>query len=274
MQSAWLLALLIVVLPLALKAQSSQSFKVFHESNNRGPVLYASNGELYPVSISLDLVLFNMTFSEAGKRIFVIPAKTEKFKIGELQVCDNRAAYSFKFTYKSTLGDVTLLSYDKSFKYDLPYQKGKSYNLFQGYKGAFSHQNENALDFTMPEGSDVLAAREGVVVQVVKSNTESCPREECSKYNNYLTIMHADGTFAKYMHIKYDGTALKVGDVVKRGDVIAYSGNVGWSSGPHLHFVCFTGAFDKVNTFETEFRVDKGDSAIPLSPGNGYLRDY
>ena len=44
--------------------------------------------------------------------------------------------------------------------------------------------------------------------------------------------MHPDGTFATYAHIKYNRAKCKVGDTVKRGDVIALSGNTGWTSGP------------------------------------------
>jgi murein DD-endopeptidase MepM/ murein hydrolase activator NlpD len=146
--------------------------------------------------------------------------------------------------------------------------------LFQGYNGAFSHKNENSIDFTMPEGTEVLAARDGIVVKVVINNSESCPREDCKKFNNYVTVMHSDGTFASYVHIKYNGTKLNVGDTVKKGDLIAYSGNVGWSSGPHLHFVCFLGGFEKWNTLETKFKINKGDHAIFLTEGDTYLRDY
>jgi len=172
------------------------------------------------------------------------------------------------------MGDVYKTDYDRSFEYDLPFQKGKSYRVTQGYNGNFSHQNENAIDFTMPEGSEVLAARDGMIVQVVQNNTESCAKEECKKYNNYITIMHTDGTFARYTHIKYNGSKYKSGDTVKRGDLIAYSGNVGWTGGPHLHFVCFLGGFEKWNTIETKFKIDKADKAVALKEGNTYLRDY
>jgi len=86
--------------------------------------------------------------------------------------------------------------------------------------------------------------------------------------------MHDDGTFADYAHIKHNGTKLNVGDRFKKGDIIAYSGNVGWSSGPHLHFVCFLAGFEKWNTFETKFRVGKGENAVFLKEKEDYLREY
>lgn len=271
MKKISLIILLFICKASMLKAQE---IKVFSEQTKYGYIIYATNNELYPISILLDLDLTNLLFSESPKKIFVVPPKSEKFTIGELNIAESRIGYSYKYKYKFTMGDVTLADYDKSFLYDLPFSKGKSYKILQGYNGIFSHQNENALDFGMPEGSEISAARDGLVVKVVENNTESCPSADCKKYNNYITIMHSDGTFASYVHIKYNGTNLTVGDSVKKGDIIAYSGNVGWSSGPHLHFVCFTGGFEKYNTLHTKFRVDKGDNSIILKEGNIYQKDY
>lgn len=267
----WLISFVCLGITSILKAQT---VKLFHEKKDQGYIIYATSSDLYPSSVSLNLNLTNLVFSEGERKIFVIPAKSEKFKIGELTVADKGSRYTFNFTFLSAIGDVTITDYDRSFQYDLPYQKGKSYQLYQGYNGSFSHQNENALDFTMPEGTEVLAARDGIVVEVITNNTESCPEEVCKKYNNSIMIMHADGTFARYLHIKYNGSKFNAGDAVKRGDVIAYSGNVGWTSGPHLHFVCFLGSFGKWKTLETKFRIDKGSNAILLKEGTNYLRDY
>ena len=266
----WLTLILIIVTTVA----KAQTIKLFHEKKSNGYVLYANNNALYPISVALNLELTNLLFTEGGKRVFVVPPGSTKFKIGELNIMDSFGRNTFNYKFVSAMGDVTITAYDKLYQYDLPFQKDKKFVLHQGYNGAFSHQNENALDFTMPEGTAVLAAREGVVVQIVKNNTESCPREECSKFNNYIVVMHADGTFAKYVHIQYNGTELSEGSVVKKGDAIASSGNVGYSSGPHLHFMCFLPDFGKVNTLETKFRIDQGNNAVFLEPGTAYLRAY
>lgn len=248
--------------------------KLFSENKQGGYIIYATNAELFPVSIDLDLSLTNLNFSEGAKTLFVLPAKSEKLKIGELTAASG-GAYKFSWRYKYTMGDVTAAgNYNKSYEYDLPFQKGKSFKVFQGYNGTFSHQNQNAIDFTMPEGTEILAAREGKVVKVVQNNNQSCLKQECKEYNNYVTIMHDDGSFASYLHLKYNGSKVKPGDVVKKGDVIAYSGNTGWSSGPHLHFECFTGGFERKNTLETKFRTGNGVQATTLQEGTVYTREY
>ena len=182
---------------------------------------------------------YQFTFSENTIKAFVIPARIDKFKIGELDVVNQTEIRKFDFQYKSNMGDITLTHFDSTFPYELPYKKGKSFLLFQGYNGKFSHQNKNALDFTMPKGTEILAARGGVVVKIVQHNSESCPREACVQFNNYVTIYQSDGTFAQYEHIKQNGAKVTIGDRIQTGDLIALSGNTGWTNGPHLHFSCF-----------------------------------
>ena len=252
----------------------SQEINIFHEPKQNGYIIYGSNKELYPVSVTLDFNLTNLKFSEIGNRIFVIPPKSDKWKLGELSVEDPSNKYKFSSKFKSAMGDLTLKNTNESVEYELPFAKGNSFKINQGYNGSFSHQNENSLDFTMPEGTEILAARGGMIVEIVQNNTESCPKEECKKYNNRIIIMHDDGTFASYVHIKYNSSKVNLGDKVKSGDAIAYSGNVGWTNGPHLHFSCFTGGFDKWKTLPTKFKIDKGESSFMLKEGETYMRGY
>lgn len=84
----------------------------------------------------------------------------------------------------------------------------------------------------MPEGTPILAARGGTVVSVI-DHYEGKGRD---KPNNEIFIDHGDGTLARYAHIKKDGSKVRVGESVERGQVVALSGEVGRSLGPHLHF--------------------------------------
>jgi murein DD-endopeptidase MepM/ murein hydrolase activator NlpD len=127
--------------------------------------------------------------------------------------------------------------------YYLPFDAGAAYLVGQGNFGVVglgSHGNEYAIDFVMPEGTPVLAARGGIVI----SMREDCPNVNCpfnpeSCCGNYMKIRHSDRTVAAYWHLPQGGACVNVGDVVSRGDVIAVSGNTGVSMMPHLHFAVF-----------------------------------
>jgi murein DD-endopeptidase MepM/ murein hydrolase activator NlpD len=253
---------------------AQQDIKIFAENKKQGYVLYANNNAFCPETISLDLNLTNLSFSKDQQKIFIIPAKTYKFRLGELDIIDPGGKYEYSFRYNYNFGDINLKNYDTSYIYDLPYQKGKRFLVIQGYNGNFSHQNENALDFKMPEGTEILAARDGIVIKVVQNNTESCPIEECKKFGNYITIYQNDGTFSDYGHIKYNGSKVMVGDNIKKGDLVGYSGNTGWSTVPHLHFACSLPGLEKRQTIITRFKIDNGIKSDYLKEKETYLKDY
>ena len=146
--------------------------------------------------------------------------------------------------------------YDDSRAYYLPFEEGRKSFVAQGYFGSFSH-NGYELDFVMPVGSPVLAARSGRVNGVNDSRYRTCPiKKDC--YDNYITIEHEDGSYAYYQHIKLDGACVSAGQYVEQGDVIGLSGNVGLSTGPHLHFGVWYG--DDAPTFVD---VDAKGTGIP-----------
>jgi murein DD-endopeptidase MepM/ murein hydrolase activator NlpD len=215
-----------------------------------------------------------MRFSNSSQKIIVVPARAAWYKIGELDVVNLREPYRFGYQFKYNYGDATINTADTSVLYDLPFAKEKTFYVNQGYNGKFSHQGENALDLTMPEGTEIMAAREGIVVKVVQENNQSCALEVCKKYNNSVLIYHSDGSFAEYAHISFNGSLVKVGDKVKKNDIIAHSGNTGWSAGPHLHFVAFLPGMEKRRSIATKFRTGDGQSSSFLEEKQAYSKYY
>jgi len=57
---------------------------------------------------------------------------------------------------------------------------------------------------------------------------------------NFVGILHSDESIGQYVHIDFHGVKVRVGDRVRQGDIIARSGDIGFSSGPHLHFEVYT----------------------------------
>jgi murein DD-endopeptidase MepM/ murein hydrolase activator NlpD len=89
----------------------------------------------------------------------------------------------------------------------------------------------------MPIGTDIVAARAGIVFDVAGTNFQAgLDMQRDGPAANVVRILHDDGTYAVYAHLNTNTIRVRPGDRVERGDYIADSGNTGYSSGPHLHF--------------------------------------
>ncbi|MCW3167626.1 M23 family metallopeptidase [Chryseobacterium sp. 09-1422] len=260
---------------------AQKNIKMYNERKGDTITFYVDNQEIYPVSLVFNgqPEINNLKKPELFKTIQVIPAKTVKQKVTYFVVTDKNKGWGIKKMpgYQSYMGDITIKNYDTQYVYDLPFGKGKALWIHQGYNGTFSHQNENSLDFIMPEGTEVLAAREGKVIDIVQSNNRSCPTRSCAPFGNYVSILHPDGTIAQYYHLEQNGVQVKLGESVTKGQFIAYSGNTGWSSGPHLHFNVYisSATADKNRiTVKTLFKTGHGDKVQYLEEGKSYARGY
>lgn len=148
---------------------------------------------------------------------------------------------------------------DTSYVYALPFENGKAHFLVQGYFGKFSHKERAALDFKMKKGTKVLAAREGVVTRVKEDSDKGGWSPKYRQYGNNIIIQHSDNSRSGYWHIQKNGALVNVGDTVKKGQVIALSGNTGYTAFPHLHFIAWK--FDGKGQWQmiaTRFETPKG----------------
>ncbi|MEO1022805.1 MAG: M23 family metallopeptidase [Bacteroidota bacterium] len=218
----------------AQHAQEKVSVQAVERAQGLGITVH--NRNIFPITIELELSLKNMTASKRLPLTTVIPPQTEK-TIVTLKAIDpgEQSSYRSKYTYHMGSMDA---KHDNSFAYRLPFKRDKSVRIDQGYGGAFSHRGEAefALDFHLEEGSEITAARGGVVVSLEEKYKEGGTDSYFSDKANYVTILHSDGTFGEYAHLRYNGVRVREGQRVVIGQVIGYSGATGYVTGPHLHF--------------------------------------
>lgn len=120
---------------------------------------------------------------------------------------------------------------DTKWGYFVDPAKGRISSCFAKRVNPVTHKTEihRGLDFAVPTGTTVYAARSGVVYESRRS----------SSYGNVVTIDHGDGFYTRYAH--NSKLLVNKGDKIVKGQEIAKSGSTGQSSGPHIHFEVIKG---------------------------------
>lgn len=255
---------------LLIKTGAQEKVKFSYQNNNNTIHLFAQNNHYCPVTVTIIYNLVNMKLSDE-RVVYVIPARAENHPIVELSPMELSKKWSWAYNYTYHLGD-NIRGEPNGIVCALPYQKEQTYKVVQGYNGKRSHENENALDFDMPEGTLVCVTKDGVVIDIVDKHNMACPTKDCLQYNNYVTVYHEDGSFSSYAHLKQNGAKVKIGQIIKQGDVIGLSGNTGWSTGPHLHFVVYYYKNSQRITVPTKFKLQNKIIDF-LEEGKYYKKD-
>jgi len=241
--------------------------KVYYTESSDGFDIFVDNNEYAPVTVALDYELLNLKLALGDTKKVIVPAQYKGYRAGRMKVVNPRKAYRFSYSYETNIGDHNRKKYDEAYLYRLPFAEGLKVLVSQGYNGKFSHQEILALDFNVPVGTPVHAARGGVVVTVTERHDRNCTDRKCIDYNNLIVIQHSDGTFAEYVHLRKDGASVDAGDIVVQGQLIGESGNTGFSDGPHLHFAVFQPKMQGRKYLPTRFVVEKYPAGTELEEG-------
>lgn len=211
-----------------LSAEATKSGGFEFEAENLNP---------YTVTMSIDFELLSNLKPSGKIPLFIeIPGRSKK-RVLELSRIASELPVNYRSSYGWARGSAFAVHQD-SYIYKLPFSSGTVVNVSQGYNGESTHKGLSAyaVDFPVPVGTPIYAAREGIVVGAEGSSNFGGIGAEYRQYANYVIIEHSDGTMGNYYHLKQGGALVPIGKKVAKGELIGYSGNTGNSSGPHLHF--------------------------------------
>ncbi len=196
---------------------------------------------------------------------FVLPGQVER-KLVAFEGIDPTLGFAYRLGFTLVPGEpMTTLPSDLD--YFPPFARGTTFPISQGLDEDKTHQdaaNEWAVDIAMPVGTPVLAARGGVVMDFEddfrgegKQDKKFLPRA------NHVRILHDDGSMGVYAHLQSNSARVRPGMRVPTGRWIANSGNTGYSSGPHLHFVVQINVGMELQALPFRFKLPGGGVMDP-----------
>ena len=233
-------------------------------------LFYAINKKEHKTSVTVDVKATGMSPSVKLPNTFVLKGK-EKQLIFSLKYNKKAGVYNYSYSYGWVKGDSSAVHNDM-YVYALPYLNNNKFKIAQSCNGSFSHMGEfqYAVDFSMPVNTAIHAARGGVVVDLKNNSSTGGASKAFLKKANYVLIEHSDGTLGEYGHLKFNGVAVTLGQTVTKRELIAYSGNSGYSTHPHLHF-----AVKSINKKGLSTSIaspfSTSDGTITCPPKNTYL---
>ena len=179
-----------------------------------------------------------------------------------------RGKDKLKYRYRWSVGEMN--SPHDPCCWSLPFSHYKQLVISQGFNGKYSHQSPRskyAVDIAMPMGTNILAAKGGTVFQVRDGFALSGRSKYFLDKSNSIKIAHEDGSYSLYVHLLEGSLRVKEGDQVVQGQIIAQSGNSGYSTGPHLHFAVMRNR--NMNVISVPFKFLNSDTNQIFTPEKG-----
>jgi len=221
-------------------AQATYPFRIVVEAAAGGHRLLGVNRGPAPVSVRLLLADVDNVRADALLPAYAVLAPDSQAVL--LQVRPSVAGRPYRFSSEAAhaIGSYRAQP-DERFAYRLPFARGHSAIVSQSHDGPRpthdTADSEHAVDFAMPAGTPVVAARDGIVIEAEFANRAGGRDRRLLGKANVVRILHGDGSIASYAHLAHAVAPVAVGQKVTAGTFIGGVGATGYSGGPHLHFV-------------------------------------
>lgn len=166
--------------------------------------------------------VFDRTVTENGRTIGsgeLLYAELKGVVFYRFQPAGAKEAQYFDATGKNTRSAFMRTPLERGFRVSSSF--GFRRHPIAGYRKM--HQG---IDFAAGMGTPVVAPADGVVVEA----------RRWGGYGNWLRIRHPNGLESGYGHLSRYGSGIRAGQRVRQGQVVAYVGSTGASTGPHLHY--------------------------------------
>lgn len=221
-----------------LDVKNKQRIWLLQSGDKQQPTYYIRNDYAGPVEVEIIFSIVENAYSTPQLPHRFIVQSGQSSNLFQINSINKTKPWRVGFKYSYTIG-APLAEYISTRSYLPPIALGSSFHISQAFGGTFSHTeeyNKYAVDITMPVGTPIHAARAGIVMAVDNDFYKNGIDKKYLSKANSITILHDDGSMAVYGHLELEKAQVHAGIKVKAGQLIAYSGNTGFSSGPHLHF--------------------------------------
>jgi murein DD-endopeptidase MepM/ murein hydrolase activator NlpD len=246
--------------------------KLLRQETEEGITLYAQNTYFAPVQLGYRITMAeNVAAATPRTGLQMLPARGEVTLI-EVGKADPSAPLSFDYEYQFLPGDPKA-EHRPDRPYRFPYAKASAFAVSQAYPDTITHKDPSsqyAIDFVMPIGTQIHAARGGTVIEVASDFFEAGVNAAVDGPRaNVVRVLHDDGTMSLYGHLNWNSIRVVPGQKIDRGEYIADSGNTGFSTGPHLHFVVQRNRGGGIVSVPIEFE-GSGGAPVMVRTGERY----